>query len=634
VLPRPDLRIAPLWLGLGVGLALVALLVPVLSVWRGAPQSSIPLFFLVPVLLAAAIGGRRAGALVSCAAFVVWDWYFVPPIYGLSLTDPRDLVALAVFLVVALLVGYLSGGARQREQLVHAVVRDAPIILMQLDRDGRITLEGRGLAALGTAPPALAGRSIFTLTPEQPEIAAHARRALAGEALTTTLERRGVVLETRWTPVRDAAGAVSGAISVATDITARHQAEEALRQSEQTFRTLIEAAPVGITLSDQHGRRVEVNDAFCALSGYAHDELIGREVGAIYDAVQREAMMAGLRTRIALGVDERQEYTLITKSGKRRTVLTSGTTVHTPEGQPRRLAFTMDITERRQMEEALRQANAGLEKASTAKSAFLATMSHELRTPLNGVLGLTSLLQQTPLHARQQEYAAGIQASGEALLALIGDVLDLSKIEAGQLTLEDAPLAVRPLVDGVLDTVTAQAREKGLSLIAVVTREVPALLRGDALRLRQVLLNLVGNAVKFTPRGAVVVRVRVAQETGTAGTLRFAVIDTGIGIAPEARGTLFDAFTQADSSTARRYGGTGLGLAICKRLVTMMGGRLGVASVAGRGSVFTFSVPLRRADAVGAAPLPPEARLAVRALLVGSPPVLRTALRDQLAQWG
>src|SRR5205085_1899917 len=250
-------------------------------------------------------------------------------------------------------------------------------------------------------------------------------------------------------------------------------------------------------------------------------------------------------------------------------------------------------------------------------------------------LGLTSLLLQTPLDARQQEYAAGIQASGEALLALISDILDLSKIEAGQVALEDEPFALRALVEGVVEMVRAQVQAKELEIMARVAPEVPEVLQGDVTRLRQVLANLVGNAVKFTEQGAVVVRVRVAQDRGAAVLLRCSVIDTGIGITPEARASLFDAFTQADSSTARRYGGTGLGLAICKHLVELMGGRIGVGSVVGRGSVFTFTAPLQRADvSVGALPARPAPTLPVQVLLVGGPAPPGAALHDQLADWG
>jgi PAS domain S-box-containing protein len=868
LLPRPDLRLAHPWLGLVVGLALVALLVPVLWSMLGEPESSIRMVFLVPVLLAAAIGGRLAGVLVACAAYMAWDWYFTPPLYRFGpFDDAHDVVALMVFLVVALLIGYLTGGARRREQLWRAVVRQAPVILMRLDRDGRVRLlEGGGLAALGVEPTTLVGRSIFEVSPDQPEIAEHARRALAGEDLTTTLERRGIVLETRWTPLRDAAGAVSGVISVATDITAHTQAEEALRaserrqaailaalpdlvvrlsrrgeyldvyanddellvappqsllgrtvgevlppevaeatlccivrtletgttqvleyrlpmpqgpryfevrhvvsgpdevlkisrditaqkcaeaeraeaeisrsrsvealrQSEQTFRTLVEAAPVAITLADLDGRRLAVNEAFCALSGYAREELVGAEVGDIYVDEQREALMSEWRTRATVSGADQREYTLLTKGGDRRTILANGTTVagpdglplclsflvditarrqmeearraseqtfrtlieaapigicvfdaqdhfevvndaycalsgftrqelraaqvghlHPPEertaqlahlrartaagsgepveftlhtrtgerrtvmgrgatvtgadGQPRRVGFVVDITARKAVEEVLRRANADLERANRTKSEFVATMSHEIRTPLNGVIGLTSLLLGTPLSPTQREYVGALQASGEALLSLINDILDFSKIEDGQLTPEVRPFDPRHLVDEVVVLFEMAARAKGVHLGAQVAPAVPAVLVGDAARLRQVLLNLVGNAIKFTEQGEVGLAVSLIEESEEGALLRMTVRDTGIGIAPEVQARLFAPFMQADASTTRRYGGTGLGLALAKRLMELMGGQIGVESALGQGSTFWATLRLAcsaaaRADGRPSAP--------------------------------
>src|SRR5206468_2243611 len=205
--------------------------------------------------------------------------------------------------------------------------------------------------------------------------------------------------------------------------------------SERTFRTLIEAAPIGICVMTAQDRFATVNDAYCALTGYTREELLTGEVvvGDLHPPDEREAHLAQLHTRFAQWLSDPVEFTLLSKQGERRTVLGRGTTVAGPDGQSHRLGFVIDITARTQAEEALRQTNTALAQATQAKSAFLATMSHELRTPLNGVLGLTGLLLHTPLDARQQEYAAGIQASGEALLALISDILDLSKIEAGQL---------------------------------------------------------------------------------------------------------------------------------------------------------------------------------------------------------
>jgi signal transduction histidine kinase/CheY-like chemotaxis protein len=269
-------------------------------------------------------------------------------------------------------------------------------------------------------------------------------------------------------------------------------------------------------------------------------------------------------------------------------------------------AALREVAVRREAETALRasearlqQLNMDLEQASQAKSAFLATMSHEIRTPLNGVLGLGELLLDTPLTPEQRVYLNGIVASGQTLLGLLSDILDFSKIEAGQLTLETQPLDLRQLMHEVVTLFALQAQTKGLDLHAHVDPALPEMLLGDPLRLRQVLTNLVGNAVKFTVQGAVEVRVTVNEEHTQGVPVQIAVRDTGIGIAPEEQLRLFTPFMQADSSTTRRYGGTGLGLTIAKRLVELMGGQIGVQSTPGLGSTFWLTLRLVRCGAVG-----------------------------------
>ncbi|MDF1721415.1 MAG: response regulator [Minwuia sp.] len=268
-----------------------------------------------------------------------------------------------------------------------------------------------------------------------------------------------------------------------------------------------------------------------------------------------------------------------------------------------RVSVHTDITAQKENESALMEAKERAEDANVAKSRFLAMMSHEIRTPMNGVLGMTNLLMETPLNGEQRQYADTVRLSGEALLTIINDILDFSKLEAGRLELESVAFDLSDLVDGVTDLLSARAFESGIEAVVILDPSIPKVLKGDPTRIRQVLLNFAGNAIKFTDTGGVTLDVSMAGGTPEAPVIRFDVRDTGIGIPKDRQNALFQEFTQVDASTARRYGGTGLGLAICKRLVGLMNGQIGLESVEGEGSTFWFEATLAAAEQPARDPL-------------------------------
>ena len=450
---------------------------------------------------------------------------------------------------------------------------------------------------------------------------------------------------------RDEAGAPVGISGVTWDATAERLAEEELHFTKY----IVEEAADVVYWLRADGSIAYANSMGRRTLGYSLDELTGTTIHDIDPDMSRERWpghIAELKQAGSLNFETRHRR----KDG---TIVPVEVTAMYLEfgGQAYDVAFVRDISERRAAEEALRRAkeqtdaaNRDLEhaitranrlaleaeSASAAKSEFLANMSHEIRTPMNGVIGMTSLLIDTDLDPEQRDYARTVQDSAEALLVIINDILDFSKIEAGKLEMETLDFDLRTTVEDTCDLPALQAQGKGLELTALVEPDVPSALRGDPGRLRQVLTNLLGNAVKFTERGEITVTVSLLEESEADARLRFAVRDTGIGITPQKADALFEAFTQADASTTRKFGGTGLGLTISKRLVELMGGEIGVESAPGEGSTFWFTATFARQDAGAAAAsrdVGPSDVRGVRILAVDDNETNRKVIAGMLESW-
>ncbi|MGV8985336.1 MAG: PAS domain S-box protein [Cypionkella sp.] len=400
------------------------------------------------------------------------------------------------------------------------------------------------------------------------------------------------------TALRDAQNVIIGYLLIGTDNTARKVVEEEQKKSDQRLRdqqfytrSLIESNIDAIMTTDPAGIITDVNKQMEALTGSTRDELIGAPFKNCFTDPDRAE--AGIKLVLSEKSVTDYELTARARDGKETVVSYNATTFYdrnrTLQGV---FAAARDVTERKRVELELNEARAVAESASQTKSDFLASMSHEIRTPMNAIMGIADLLAQTDLSAQQDKYVQIFRRAGDNLLNLINDILDLSKVEASQLELEQTNFVLSDQMDVVMEMVGARAKEKGLALSCEIESDVPNNVVGDPTRLRQVLMNLLGNAIKFTGSGTVSLRVTHGGDLASSTLLRFSVQDTGIGIPDEKLGRVFERFTQADSSTTRRFGGSGLGLTISKRLVELMGGQISVESSVDEGSTFSFSVPL------------------------------------------
>ncbi|MEM9657820.1 MAG: PAS domain-containing protein, partial [Planctomycetota bacterium] len=543
--------------------------------------------------------------------------------------------------------GVQSDQLRQGTALFQSLVDSLPLNLMIKDRDGRRVFANRGYLELHQVEfDDVRGKSDFDLFPEK--IARRFReedvRVLEqGITLQGVEEQPMRDEQSRWIerikgPLRGADGEIRGVQVLFWDVTGRRQTEQALDLERGLLHSLMDNIPDAIYFKDRESRFIRVSRAMQDKHGLADpDEVVGQTDEDLFTeehaqqalADEREIMRTGepLVARLERETWPHRNDTWVstTKMPLRNS---DGATVGT-------FGISRDVTELKQAQDQLLHARDAANAASKAKSDFLANVSHEIRTPMNGIIGMTELLLNTELSDEQHEYQSIVKSSAHALLSLLNSILDFSKIESGKLELEIVPFELRETIGNTLQTLAARAAQKGLELAVRIPPEAPERLLGDPSRLRQILVNLVGNAIKFTDRGEVVVEVAVDSIDRHMSDLHFTVRDTGPGVPPEKQARIFEAFSQADASTTRKYGGTGLGLAISTQLVQLMGGRIWVESELGQGSTFHFVARLPLAPGKGPTTTGDfETLHGVPVLVVDDSQTNRLICQELLSVWG
>lgn len=545
----------------------------------------------------------------------------------------------------------------ESEAFYQSLVETLPLALFRKDAEGRVTFANQRFCDELRRPLSqILDRTDYDFFPRElaEKYRADDRRVMeTGTNFETTEEFRTPSGEQRYThvvktPVYDTEGKTAGVQGVFSDVTDRIMMESALERERYLLDSLMNNSPDNIYFKDVQGRYLRINPAKARRSNLKDPiDAIGKSDFDFFPVEHAQAALNDELKVLRSGVPLlAKEEPIVYADGSRAWMSTTKLPLKDQQGNViGTFGVSHDITPLKNAQEALRKAAEAADAANRAKSDFLANMSHEIRTPLNAVLGMTELVLGTPLTPVQRDYLRLVHESGESLLTVINDILDFSKIEAGKLQLEDTPFDFREFLGDTLKSLGLRAHRKGLELVGRIAPEVPEILVGDPNRVRQVVVNLIGNAIKFTEKGEILLSVYLDKSTPAVAKdaldeetiqLHFEVKDTGIGIPAEKFASIFQAFEQADASTTRKYGGTGLGLAISSRLVELMGGRIWVDSELGRGSTFHFTVNFRETTTLDAkhAPAPPELLHGLRVLVVDDNSTNRLILAEMLTSWG
>ena len=531
----------------------------------------------------------------------------------------------------------------EQSGFLNALVENTPLGIVALNTDGAIRMCNPAFETLfGYREQDLVGRAIVdALAPDKlrPEMDAVGQQLREGRSVHSVTQRRredGSLVDVEVFTTRIAKGDEPlGYLAMYQDITNRVSAERELADRKEFLNSLIKTTPIGIVAIDQNDLVQMCNPAFEQLFRYREQDIVGKSLSSLLAPPELRDEVDRNKNRLQHGAAIHAVTRRMRSDGSLVDVEGHSVPLHRDGKHVGGVVLYQDITERKLAEEELLRAKEAAEAANRAKSEFLANMSHEIRTPMNAIMGMTELVLDSDLHAEQREYLNLAKTSADALLSLINDILDYSKIEAGKLDIDSVEFNLGDCLGDTMRTLSLRAHQKGLELAFEIDPDVPETLLGDPGRLRQIVINLVGNAIKFTERGEVILGARVEERREQDIVLHFTVTDSGIGIPAHKQSAIFEAFRQADGSMTRKYGGTGLGLTISSRLVEMMGGRVSVESEVGRGSRFHFTVrfQLQTNPPRTVMPRDPERLRDVRVLVVDDNATNRQILVKMLSNW-